>query len=206
MSRAGAYVCMGQIRLFLPRFGPFFHRSFAVFSRCPASWRQDGENAPKTAENGRKMAEIVVPKHPKSYVYPTPGGVARHGRRELPALRPRERRLEAGGLGGAAEAVPLADWVVAVLEGAACDGRTSRRSHEHARGRQRGERRREGGRRRTCTSRFFREKKRQPSSQRKINRMRRRRPAMGCGAHSCGRCARAPSARCSPSTAHSPPR
>ncbi len=63
---------MGQIRLFLPRFGPFFHRFFAVLSRCPASWRQDGENAPKTAENGRKMAEIVVPKHPKSYVYPTP--------------------------------------------------------------------------------------------------------------------------------------
>ena len=74
IGRAGAYVCMGQIRLFLPRFGPFFHRFFAVFSRCPASWRQDGENAPKTAENGRKMAEIVVPKHPKSYVYP--GGLA----------------------------------------------------------------------------------------------------------------------------------
>ena len=72
VSRAGAYVCMGQIRLFLPRFGPFSHRFFAVFSRCPASWRQDGENAPKTAENGRKVAEIVVPKHPKSYVYPTP--------------------------------------------------------------------------------------------------------------------------------------
>ena len=70
VSRAGAYVCMGQIRLFLPRFGPFFHRFFAVFSRCPASWRQDGENAPKTAENGRKMAEIVVPQPPKSYVYP----------------------------------------------------------------------------------------------------------------------------------------
>ena len=64
---------MGQIRLFLPRFGPLFRRFFAVLSRCPASWRQDGENAPKTAENGRKMAEIVVPKHPKSYVYPTPG-------------------------------------------------------------------------------------------------------------------------------------
>ena len=72
MIRAGAYVCMGQIRLFLPRFGPFSHRFFAVFSRCPASWRQDGENAPKTAENGRKMAEIVVPQPPKSYVYPTP--------------------------------------------------------------------------------------------------------------------------------------
>ena len=68
-GKAGAYVWMGHIRLFLPHFWPLFRRCFAVFSRCPASWRQDGENGPKTAENGRKMAKIVVSKHPVSYVY-----------------------------------------------------------------------------------------------------------------------------------------
>ena len=64
---------MGHIRQFLPQFWPLFRRCFAVLSRCPASWRQDGENAPKTAENGRKMAEIVVSKHPVSYVYSSLG-------------------------------------------------------------------------------------------------------------------------------------
>ena len=34
--------------LFLGRFSPVFRRFSAVLSRCPASWRQDGEN-------GRRM-------------------------------------------------------------------------------------------------------------------------------------------------------
>ena len=40
-------------RLFFARFPPFFS---AVHLRCPASWRREGENGRKMAENGRETA------------------------------------------------------------------------------------------------------------------------------------------------------
>ena len=43
--------------LFLGRFSPAMRRFFAVLSRCPASWRRDGENGRKMAENGRNLGE-----------------------------------------------------------------------------------------------------------------------------------------------------
>ena len=43
--------------LFLGRFSPVFRRFSAVLLCCLASWRQDGENGRKTAENGRNLGE-----------------------------------------------------------------------------------------------------------------------------------------------------
>eukprot|EP01045_Picozoa_sp_COSAG04_P019095 COSAG04_NODE_1823_length_5490_cov_4.159866_3_plen_108_part_00 len=43
--------------LFLGRFAPVFRRFFAVPLHCPASWRRDGENGRKMAENGRNLGE-----------------------------------------------------------------------------------------------------------------------------------------------------
>eukprot|EP01045_Picozoa_sp_COSAG04_P015818 COSAG04_NODE_1278_length_7428_cov_25.792332_8_plen_142_part_00 len=39
------------------RFAPFFRRFSAVILCCLASWRQDGENGRKMAENGRNLGE-----------------------------------------------------------------------------------------------------------------------------------------------------
>ena len=43
--------------LFLGRFAPVFRRFSAVLLCCLASWRQDGENGRKMAENGRNLGE-----------------------------------------------------------------------------------------------------------------------------------------------------
>ena len=43
--------------LFLGRFSPVFRRFSAVILCCLASWRQDGENGRKMAENGRNLGE-----------------------------------------------------------------------------------------------------------------------------------------------------
>ena len=43
--------------LFLGRFSPVLRRFSAVLLCCPASWRRDGENGQKMAENGRNLGE-----------------------------------------------------------------------------------------------------------------------------------------------------
>ena len=43
--------------LFLGRFSPVLRRFSAVVLCCLASWRQDGENGRKMAENGRNLGE-----------------------------------------------------------------------------------------------------------------------------------------------------
>ena len=43
--------------LFLGHFSPVLCRLFTVLSRFPASWRQDGENGRKMAQNGRNLGE-----------------------------------------------------------------------------------------------------------------------------------------------------
>ena len=43
--------------LFLGRFSPVLRRFSAVPLHCPTSWRGDGENGRKMAENGRNLGE-----------------------------------------------------------------------------------------------------------------------------------------------------
>ena len=43
--------------LFLGRFSPVLRRFSAVILCCLASWRRDGENGRKMAENGRNLGE-----------------------------------------------------------------------------------------------------------------------------------------------------